>query len=360
MLEASVMKFLKRVMLLVFLIALFSPLQSIAGSYSHQQAYLGQHFYVDVGSDAYYLDLPDFKIATHDKTQFTRSSLFTFHNHEAAYMPKITIGYHFHNFILPEFFSNTANVYVTAMGFNGHNTDNHNGALGNGVDWFIDGSGQINAMGPNPPTSLQNLHYSTDYRYRNIGVFFAGASKKSDSRLTVRPLVGAVYSSLDQDYKYSLQHGDGAGGFDTNSVKEDVKGCYYGAELGSNFDYQLSQHFILTGMIAGQALHAQADFNGHQVGIITPTGVVPTAAIKNVNNSISQFTYRAIAKVGVNYNITDKPDSPTVGVNVGVDQWGGMPEIVNPRGTTNARPAHVEFTNATNYFAGITVHIPIG
>lgn len=313
------------------------------------------HLYTGVSLDVYHFGTPDLGVgSTSNSNDTVLTNISTSGN---ALMPSLTVGYHFNNDFLSGLFGTKANIELNGS-FASYSSAESKANLGTGYYRLINGSaGYLDTS----TADMTNFHAKTNSAYHQINVMFRGDHESQTQMVTQHPEFGFVYGQLTQDTDYGMQWltnpGINASTY-KNNVSEDISTNYAGLAVGDAMKVQVSRHFFTNLGAQLQLLHASASLSGSQTETATtPAGDLPSNTAK-ASDSLSSVTYRGILTAGVDYAFTIKPDSPSIGVDVGYDRLGFTPTVENPTGSNN-KGAHLEAKASNNFFAGVNVHLPL-
>lgn len=331
------------------------PFTAYAGFFSNPY----NHYYIDVGTAAYYLQLPKFEVGTAAATSGsnvpnTTAPLAKTNINNLAPQLNLSGGYQFMNCNdnwLSKIFGHEEALEL-AVNYLYLNNSASNAHLGSGNIWYIDGSGSIFGTGNSYP--LTNYKLNTKINNVGSGLYFKGKIYTTNPRLTMLRYIGFVYDYSDTKYDYSVRYDQGIG-TDVDTESFDVTTNYFGVALGSQLNYQLSKHFVPFGALEVDLLNINSNLKAHQ----KPGQNVLPQYIKDVNASDSAFNYRAIAALGINYLFNDSIKSPTIGFRVGVDHWNYVPRVVPPNHAGD-EPVHIVGDTTNSSFAMLDVHVPFG
>ena len=328
------------------------PLAASAGIFSNPY----NHYYIDIGGAAYYLQQPKFEVGTKgvNPSAPANTTAPLAKNNVNGVAPALHLagGYQFMNcndnffskiFGHEEAFEADINYFYLDS-----SVDDANLGLGNA--WYIDGSGSI--LSPNSPTSLYDFKLSSKVQDLTTGLYFKGKVYTTNPRLTMERYVGLIYSYYNNQYDFNLKYNPG-GKIGTDSEKFDVTSNDFGLALGSQLNYQVSKHFVPFADLEVRLLAINSNLHATQN---TPVSLKPNMT---VNDSASAFNYEAIAALGVNYLFNDSVKSPSVGLKAGLDHINYVPRIVPPNHVGD-KPVHIVGEAVNNTFAMLDVHIPFG
>lgn len=307
------------------------------------------HFYTGAGIQMYHFGTPDLDIGSQSKN--SKKALTSVDTSGTTYLPYLTVGYHYNNRLLPSFFGSKANIELTG-GFASYSTSTNKADLGSGFYHLING-GSDPALGENE--DMKNFHANTDTKYQYLNLMFRGDRESQSEMITQHPEVGLVYDHLTQDSDYGMLwtfHNNNI----NNEVTENIDENYVGMAFGDQVKFQLSRHFFTNVGAQLQLLHASANLDGSQ-SVVNHDDSDNSRGAK-ASDTLSSFTYRGILSAGMSYAFTLKPDSPSVGLNIGYDRLGFTPTVVNPTGSS-AKAAHLKAVGSNNLFAGLNFHLPL-
>lgn len=341
---------LKQIKLILLFISLASmPFAASAGIFSNPY----NHYYIDVGGGAYYLQHPKFEVGTKgvgSPATNTTAPLAKININQATPQFHLAVGYWFMNCSqnwITKIFGHEEAMEVDSNGFIYRNTVRKDN-LGTGNIWYIDGSQGISGTGD--PIPLNNFKLSSRAFDINSGVYFKGKLYTSNQRLTLIPSVGVVNHYYLNTYRYDVSYNQG----DNNRVDEErfvVFTYYYGVALGAKLNYAIIDQIIPFASLKVNLLNIYSSLEANQ-----DTGQNITV---NVNSSESTFNYEAIAALGVEYKFTKSLKSPSLIVQAGVDHMNYVARVVPPN-RAGDKPVHLEGESTNNSFAMLDLHIPFG
>lgn len=331
---------------------------------SNEQAGMGYYFtsddyhpYVGVKSGYTHFSLSDYGMASSGTTGIQSRPLAKSSPRLNVIFPVLYAGYHFENHFIPMLFGQHANLEMSFAWYNRGYSDRKN-SMPDGAVWKINGSGQIGTLQPNK-VALRNYHYSNNLAYKNFSLLFKGDRGSSNPHLSINPFFGLVYTKFDQDFKSSVEYADNPTPLPPESVwsKDSIKGTndtyYIGPEFGANLAYHFTQHIDALVNLDLQLLYASTNLKESQVPI---NGGNTTIKVKNDN---SKLTYRGLFSVETRYNFTVSPASPSLGLVLGLDKWGYVGEVRNPRGSAETKKARILNTSQNNPYAMIDLRLPL-
>jgi hypothetical protein len=305
------------------------------------------HLYIGAGVNAYHYKFADMNsLASNGSAQTTPS----INNDYNTVMPIFALGYHFNNELLTPLFGEKANIELDGSFFS-HNASTAQGDLGLGFVSMVDGNNaNVNLA------DIRNFQLNTNDHYQYAGLYFKGDQSTDNQAVTTDPFVGFVYMHFSKTNNYTMQIDGGSSNYFDYNAQENTNTNYYGLGIGDQVNLQLSEHLFINANAAIQLLYASSSLNANSA--IPDEDLNATA-----NNKLSTITYHATLGSSVSYHFTFEPDSPTLGLNVGVDRFGYTPEIVNPTSTqnqtTNQPAAYIGKEGGYGLFAGIYFHLPL-
>jgi hypothetical protein len=346
---------MKKIIALSSLAAL--ALVSAKNAYADYQLYSdSNHVYMDAGVEAYHYQTPNVDSGAGNASG---NSLKAASSDGNSIMPTAKLGYHFDNEFLTSLFGPKANLELDGSFFS-HSTSQSQNDLGLGYLTTISGDpyGYVPAN-----DDIKNYYFNSKDQYENLGFYFKGEQYTGNQAITLNPFVGLVYTHFSEDDQYGFLYDTAQDpsnpNFDPYNASENVKTNYYGLTLGNQFNFQLTQHLFINAGGQLQLLRATSSLNGTS----SVTDQTPGYSYSDsVNDSLSTFTYRGTLSASTAYHFTLNTDSPSVGLNLGIDRWGYTPEVVNPVGNASGNqqaPAHLEKSSSVNLFAGAYFHLPL-
>lgn len=306
------------------------------------------HLYVDAGVEAYHYQFADMHSLASNGSGQTTPSISNSYN---TAMPTFAIGYHFNNELFTPLFGERANLELDGSFFS-HDASTTQADLGLGFISMVDGGNVFPDAGP---ADIRNFQLNTTDHYQYAGFYFKGEQSTYNQAITMNPFVGLVYMHFSETSNYTMQIDGGSSNYFDYNSEEDTNTNYYGVAVGDQINAQLSEHLFVNANAAIQLLYASSSLSANSA--------VPDENLNaNANNTLSTMTYHAILSSSASYHFTFEPDSPTLGLNVGVDRFGYTPEIMNPISredqTTNQPAAYIEKGSGYGLFAGIYFHLP--
>ncbi len=316
------------------------PLAASAGIFSNPY----NHYYIDIGGAAYYLQQPKFEVGTSGSST---APLAKINSNELGPQFNLAGGYQFmncnDNWLAKIFGHEEAIEAKVSYSFLDHANGKDN--LGTGMVWYIDGNGS--PFDPADQKQLNNFKLNTKLYNLDSGVYFKGKIYTSNPRLTMDRYVGLVYDYLKGQYDFDLTYP----GIDDENF--DITSNYFGVALGSQLNYQISKHFVPFVDLEVDLLTIQSDLKATQS--------TPAAGRTSISVSDSDFVfnYRAKAAIGINYLFNDSVKNPSIGLRVGLDHINYVPRVVPPN-RAGDKPVHIVGEAVNNTFAMLDVHIPFG
>lgn len=315
----------------------------------------GMYPFIEVGMAAYYLQNPDLEIGT---TGATTAPLVKVSSNAWTPMYNFGAGYHFFNGRdngFTRIFGHETEVEAKFDYFSTSSSTNSSN-IGLGTIWYIDGSGRIS----DKSVPINGLQLSTKYDFINLDLLFSYYVHTSNERLMLKPFFGPVFSRTANEAHYVSSYDAGAPPLVSYITKDledyQVNVNYYGLTCGGQLDFFVVQKMKMFSSLELQLVHAEASLTAHQN--VDSTSAIIKADTRDVSSSDSAaLTYRAIAMLGLSYQIFDGPVGPSLKLEVGLDHWGYNPKIVPPNHTGD-KAVHLFGTTQNNAFIGLGVTVP--
>ena len=307
-----------------------------------------KHFFVELGSSYENFQLPKFGMASAGVSG-KQSPLVTANSTKNVFIPELKFGFNFNNYFLTSIFGPHASAYIDVSGFNSKSST-FQADVPNGAIWSIAG-GRIGSGSTAHP--LANFKFNSNTKYRNVGLYFQG-QKALASKINSQLFIGAIYTNLKQNYDASIDFNAGGQPWWTNDIAETLNTKYYGLSFGNNLIYHFTPKLRGFTNITLQLLYAAAKLNATQHPF-SKTQPYYKIQVTDDNNT---FTYRTKATVGLNYAFTKSISSPTLRFAVGIDQWGYVPGVHNPKGNGDTQAAHIVGHSYWNPFANVSLRVP--
>lgn len=316
-----------------------------------QTIYKKNHFYVNLGAGAYYLNNPEFKVGT---IGTGTAPLTTIDNSGFTPELNLALGYKFYNPYKNFFTQILGQTNTIELQFDYFNTSQTKKSpdVGEGRIWLIDGSGALWG---------QFTRHMYDYKLRAkhcfsyFDIYFSG-EKYFSPIFSINPFFGVAYSIFNERYSYrqNYQLGPLVNYILTDTEKYYVNTKYYGPSFGTFLKLYPTTKFSTFLKLEFQFLHARSSLKAKQLAS-------PEAEDqKSINDHYSKtVALRPIITIGTNYNFTNKPISAGLRLEGGVDYWGYVPTIITPN-SQNSPAVHLGSTNQTNAFVSLMLHIPFG
>lgn len=329
----------------------------------------GSHFYIDVGTNAYYFDQPAMNLpvstgAFADGPPYPTSASSSYDVDNWSTNPNVTLGYEFLtvNETLQKIFGQQNAIELHANYFHSTGTDTVD--YGNNyyvVPWFITGSpDQFYYLGGS--SLLKSSQVTFDNSYTEVGLNYTG-SKVINNNLLSAAYVGVDFNALKQNSNYTadmysasdtdfenLQKSDGS---------DDLSSYYMGLVFGDTLTQLFATHYGVYGKVGAGVYWMHTTLAATQVPIdnfeAASDYLNQTYA---VNTSDDQLTFKASAEVGLNYYFKNNQDlmSPRLTVLTGVDYWNDVAYAKNP--TCANQSVAIAYASSVNPYAGVQVHIP--
>jgi hypothetical protein len=340
-------------------------------------------FYVNAGVESYSLNIlthrlpmtigdwfPSVPQLAPPQSQFPATLSPGFEPNNTATQFDIGLGYILNSvLILPTLFSHERVEFDWSQ-FN-RSTKNftaYSGAQGvdagaiHGVIWQITDSSAPIYDGGALRIVDSNVHASLSYK--NAELYLKGEVKHLPGNMKSTARVGLIATNFNQVYNYTIES-------TTQGITQDPKFTigndtlytqYVGFAFGDRFDVRVAPAFSLFVDGVMQILYVDAALVANETPdtLATPNSVFSEFAnnvrVSDYNTSMS---YRAKVSAGVSfYPGLYKPNTPKVSLGVGVDQWGYVPQEVTITGP-NAPPPHIVISSMRNYFAALSISVPL-
>jgi len=312
--------------------------------------------YVRIGAGVYDFNSSKIEIGTLNSTT---APLARIDNSKITPFYNLAVGYAFYNqnnSWVTRVFGHDNAVELQLDYFNVTQKQRKPNNFGNGLVWFIDGSGTMVPGGLGTP--VRDLNFTAKRRYINGGLYYRGSWITSNPRIVFLPRTGLILTNLNEKYDYTVQYGTGVPGiFRTDRENYKVNTNYYGIAAGGRLGYKVKPRMLVFGDLEGQLLYARSKLDVYQNAFVE--FVASNIFTRQINRTHSKLTYRAILAAGGQYKINDKITSPSVEAKIGLDRWGYDPKVVPPN-HAGSGPVYLMGEQKLNYFANIGVTVPIG
>jgi hypothetical protein len=320
-----------------------------AGYYFTSEDY---HPYVGMSANYTRFSLPDYGMASVSSASIQAKPLAKTSPATNVIYPTLYAGYHFQNHFIPALFGQHANIEMRFSWFNRGYSD-RKANVGQGMVWRINGAGKANSQ-LGASADLTDYRYSNNVGYKNFALLFKGDRGSSNPYFSINPFFGMVYTQLNQDFKSSIKYADvGNPNTTTDSIDGSNDTYYIGPAFGTNLTYHFTAHFDALVNLNLQLLYASTGLKESQVPI---SGINTTIKVTDNNR---KFTYRGLFSVETRYNFKADPVSPSIGLVLGLDKWGYVGEVRNPRGSAESKKARIIDATENNPYAMLDFNIPL-
>lgn len=318
-------------------------------------------FYAKADVGLQQLRLPGFNMPlSHTTTPTTGQIRFTnVGENKLRFAPNFEFGYHVQNpgFLRSLFGTNNA----VALQFNFQTFDTKMNAK-ESQDmsiWGFNGN-KINTTGL-PGFNTGEIHLDTDISLYNVALLYKGHLTNQVGDVTYTPYAGIYYSNLSQ--KYTPTIGFDAGGQTFHErYHENVSTNYIGIGVGDRAAIKLTQNINVFADLNLQLLYAHSSLDASR-NTFDPNGnPVPAGPVANPKGSASdshgEITYRAMLSAGGEYYFdgVDNPNSISMSLVAGIQQWGYLPEVVNT--TSSSTKLHLAGSSELSAFVKAGVNVP--
>lgn len=280
----------------------------------------------------------------------------------STWLPEIKIGYNLDAMTLSPRWCGKPSIEVSYSQFYTSKNVNTNFSEAPGVAWKInEKEAPLYGLGSK---NILNTTIRGSVRYQSGSIDFKNKMSSNPAKYMCVPSAGVVYTALNQRYTYAINAiTQNVGMPITTTGNSSLLAKYAGLALGDRFNLNFTPRFawFVDGKI--HLLRADTTLVTNQIPDSSANPLGPFSDFRDnvrITSRDIRATYRALLSTGVNFYFTgvEDPNSIQLGLSLGIDQWGFVPQSVTVT-SLDAREPHILARAMRDYFASIGLIIPI-